>query len=178
MDDEISEPGSAIRRGDPAGSETQRRRARRSRIALWALAMLPALALSSGCSESAPPATADETQVFELSIEQRRVEVTDGAIRVRQGQRVKLSWLTDEATSIHLHGYDIRASLTPGSPVVWDFEANAAGRFPIEAHDFGHAEEPAETHDHSENHDHSAQLPVAAAEPAQTTLLYLEVYPH
>jgi len=96
--------------------------------------MLPALALSTGCSDSAPQATGHETQVFELRIEQRRVGVTDDAIRVRQGQQVRLSWLTDEATSIHLHGYDIQASLTPGSPVVWDFEASAAGRFPIEAH--------------------------------------------
>jgi hypothetical protein len=145
--------------------------------------MLPAIALSAGCSDSAPQATRHETQAFELSIEQRRVEVADDVIRVRQGQRVKLSWLTDEATSIHLHGYDIRASLKPGSPVVWNFEANAAGRFPIEAHGFGHAEEPAETHDHSDHSDHDdhpAQLPAAdaAAEPAETTLLYFEVYPH
>jgi hypothetical protein len=145
--------------------------------------MLPALtlALSTGCTDSEPQATGDQAQLFELSIEQRRVEVTDDTIRVRQGQRVQLSWSTDEAASIHLHGYDIRASLEPGSPVVWEFEANAAGRFPIEAHGFGHAEKAAETHDqsdHSNHEDHSAQLPTSAAESAETTLLYFEVYPH
>lgn len=140
--------------------------------------MAPALALSIGCSDSAPPATDDEIQVFELAIEKRSVAVAGDVIRVHQGQRVELRWLTDESASVHLHGYDIQASLKPGTPVVWNFNADTTGRFPIEVHGFGHAEEQAEPHDHSNHHDHSSREPASAAGTAGKTLLYFEVHPN
>ena len=146
-------------------------------MALLALAIVPALALCIGCPDPAPRVSDDEMQVFDLAIEKRSVTGADDSIRVRQGQQVKIRWLTDEPASIHLHGYDLRASLKPGAPVLWNFEANATGRFPIEAHGFGHVEKPAEVHDHSDHRDHSPHEPASAAEPAGRTLLYFEVHP-
>jgi hypothetical protein len=110
-------------------------------MALFGLAMVPPLSLCIGCPDPAPEVGDDEMQVFDLAIEKRSITGADDLIRVRQGQQVELRWLADEPASIHLHGYDIRASLKPGVPVVWNFEANATGFFPIEAHGFGSAEE-------------------------------------
>ena len=75
-----------------------------------------------------------------------------GVVRVTQGDQVELRWTTDEATEVHLHGYDIEADLAPGAEQIMSFEARATGRFAIEAHGFGQ--------DHSD-----------------TTLMYLEVLP-
>jgi hypothetical protein len=141
------------------------------------------LALWIGCSDSAPQAPDEEVQAFELAIAKREVAVADDVLRVRQGQRVKLRWQTDEAATIHLHGYDLRAALKPGTPVVWDFEATATGRFPIEAHGFGDPEEAAPEHDHppgsdpSTPHDHPAEESASSAPPGDTTLVYFEVHP-
>lgn len=150
---------------------------RRARMTFWGIATLPALMLSAGCPDPATQAVDDEIQGFELSIENRRVAITGDAIRVRQGQQVRLRWLTDEPTSIHLHGYDIQASLEPDTPVVWNFEANATGRFPIEAHGFGQPEESTQTHDHSDSHDHPSREPTPSIRSADEILLYFEVYP-
>ncbi|MAG32037.1 MAG: hypothetical protein CL908_14235 [Deltaproteobacteria bacterium] len=152
--------------------------------------MPTALALLIGCSDSAPRSHGDETPTFELSIQNRQVPLPDDAIRVRQGQQVELRWRTDEPTSIHLHGYDIEASLEPSTPLVWNFEATATGRFPIEAHGFGHAEEPTRTQkqsdehsDHNHGHDPARgdALPpdeaIPASGSAEKTLLYFEVHP-
>lgn len=171
MNDEFSDSGSI-------GLSTRPRRAQVSWLASLALSMAPALALSIGCSDSAPRATDDEIRVFELTIEKRSVAVAHNVIRVLQGQRVELRWLTDESASIHLHGYDIQASLKPGTAVVWSFDADTTGRFPIEVHGFGDAEEPAQLHDHSDHHDHPSQEPASAAGTVGKTLLYFEVHPH
>ena len=162
---------------DSPGPEDPGIRPWRARMKLWAIAMLPALVLSVGCPDTSPPTVDHEVQVFELAIENRQVAVTGDAIRVRQGQQVRLRWLSDEPTSIHLHGYDIQASLEPDTPVEWNFEANATGRFPIEAHGLGHGEEPDPTHDHSDDHDHPSREPIPTIRPADEILLYFEVYP-
>jgi hypothetical protein len=145
---------------------------------LWAISIL--MVLSIGCPDPAPQPADHEIQVFELAIEKRGVALADDAIRVRQGQQVKIRWLTDEPASVHLHGYDIEASLSPGTPVVWNFEANATGRFAIEAHDFEPSDEEAPTHDHSDHDDHddhSPETPASDSESTDRTLLYFEVHP-
>jgi len=85
------------------------------------------------------PAVADETRNFQLKITGRKVSNSDRTIKVTEGDRIEIVWTTDEAVEIHLHGYDIKAELIPGAFVTMAFEAPTAGRFPITAHDFGHA---------------------------------------
>lgn len=152
-------------------------RPRSKRTVFWAIAVSSVLMLSAGCPDPATQDTDGEIQRFDIVIEKRRVAITGDAIRVRQGQRVRLHWITDEPTSIHLHGYDIEASLEPDTPVVWNFEASATGRFPIEAHGFGQPEESAEAHDHSDGHDHPSRESTPEIKPADETLLYFEVHP-
>lgn len=98
---------------------------------------------------------------FDLGIVKRRVEGNVTTIVVDRGDRVVLRWRADEAVTIHLHGYDLHAELTPVARADMRFLAGIAGRFPITAHEFG-----ASTHQGAQTKRHR-----------ETTLLYLEVQP-
>ena len=78
----------------------------------------------------------------------RKTAVQDVSLQVRQGEAVELSWSADRRSVVHLHGYDIEATIDAGKPQTMAFRAHATGRFPIEMHDARH-----------------------------TVLLYLEVHP-
>jgi hypothetical protein len=104
---------------------------------------------------------ASATHEFDLSILKRRLEGGATTIRVRQGETVLLRWRTDEAVLLHVHGYDLRANLSPLVPASMRFEAGVAGRFAISAHEFGAVA------------DHGTR----PRKQRETTLLYLEVLP-
>ena len=98
---------------------------------------------------------------FEIGIRDRRVEGSASTLRVKRGETVVLRLRTDEAVSLHVHGYDLHVKLSPASPASIRFEAKVAGRFPITAHEFGAgAGQAARPKSHRE-----------------VTLLYLEVLP-
>lgn len=104
---------------------------------------------------------ASTVREFEISIRDRRVEGTAATLRVKRGESVLLRWRTDEAVSVHVHGYDIRANLSAGPPKSMPFEAGIAGRFPITAHAFGA----------------DAGREAGPKRHREVTLLYLEVLP-
>lgn len=101
-----------------------------------------------------------DAQIIQLRVSAGKVigaMMTDnGVIRVSRGENIELRWSTDEPLDIHLHGYDIEKTLTPGTDVNMSFNAYATGRFPITVH----GAHGAESHAKSEQ-----------------TLIYLEVYP-
>lgn len=80
--------------------------------------------------------TANETVRVEIRIENRKV-VGDQVIRLTQGQRVEIVWITDEAAELHMHGYDIRVEISPNAPAEMSFTAHATGRFAVTSHGFG-----------------------------------------
>ena len=95
-----------------------------------------------------------ESLTIDVVIEARKV-LGDNVARVAQGDAVRLRWSTDEAVSVHLHGYDLKLSIAPGTPAEMNLEAFAAGRFPVTSHGFG-------------DHGHDDE---------EVVLLYLEVHP-
>ena len=97
-------------------------------------------------------------QIFKLDIKQRSLSDDHTYVRVKQGDKVRLLWTSDELVLLHIHGYDIIVSLTPEVPSEVTFKAHATGRFPVTSHGFG---APDPTH-----HAH------------EITLLYVEVYPN
>ena len=104
---------------------------------------------------------ASAVREFEISIRDRRVEGSASTLRVKRGETVLLRFRTDEAVSLHVHGYDVQVNLSPASPDPLRFEAKVAGRFPITAHQFGATADP-----HARPNKHR-----------EVTLLYLEVLP-
>ena len=109
---------------------------------------LPALALAL-VGVSAASAQAEEVRRFDLQLEAGKLVGSDRTIRVTEGDRVELRWSSDRKLGIHMHGYHLEATVTPGEATVMDFSATATGRFPFAAH-LGDSER---------------------------TILYLEVYP-
>jgi hypothetical protein len=106
-------------------------------------------------------AAASAVHEFDLRIVERRVEGGASTLRVNRGETVVLRWRTDEAVSLHVHGYDLKANLSPAAPASMRFEALVAGRFAITAHEFGAA----------------ADQSAPPKKHREVTLLYLEVLP-
>lgn len=96
---------------------------------------------------------AQDVQTFDLDLIDGQVQGDISSIRVTQNDRVVIRWRSDREIEIHLHGYDLKAVLSPNTIEELDFEAHATGRFPITAH--GH---------HTDSHD-------------EPVLLHVEVYP-
>ena len=95
------------------------------------------------------------------TLRDRRVEGSASTLRIKRGDTVLLRLRSDEAVSLHVHGYDLQANLSPASPKTIRFEATVAGRFPITAHEFGAA----------------ADQDARPKQHREVTLLYLEVLP-
>ena len=99
-------------------------------------------------------AAAEPANVARVEVEVRDRQVVGAdVVRVTRGERVEMTWTSDEPASLHLHGYDIEFQLQPGEPTALTFDAHATGRFPVTSHGFA-----------GEDHGHE-------------TLLYVEVYP-
>ena len=91
---------------------------------------------------------------FDISIQARKVVLEEATVQVTRGDKLVLTWTSDEAVKLHLHGYDIALDVKPNQAAVMSFQATASGRFPVTSHGFGG----------EHGHGHEA-------------LLYIEVYP-
>jgi FtsP/CotA-like multicopper oxidase with cupredoxin domain len=58
-------------------------------------------------------------------------------IRVRVGQRIRVTAVSDIAESIHIHGYDVTLTVPSAVPGEISFTANQIGVFNIETHESG-----------------------------------------
>ncbi len=109
------------------------------------------------------PSTAEaadaKRRVINLTIKNRRVVAPQGRIRVTQGEVVELRWQTDEQVELHLHGYDKKLTVKPGTQATMVLRAKIAGRFPLTSHGWGH-----HGTGHGRGHGHDA-------------LAFIEIYP-
>lgn len=110
------------------------------------------------------PSVAQQATV-EVELNERKVS-GQRVFRVKQGDEVRVRWVTDEEVNIHLHGYNIQKNIKPGQTTEWKFKARATGRFPITSH--GYAADKLKVkkgqHGHGAPHKESA-------------LIYIEVHP-
>lgn len=97
------------------------------------------------------PAVA-ETRTLNLTVEKGKVTNSDKTVRLTEGDKVNLIWTADQALELHLHGYDRKLNIKPGSEARMELDADLVGRFPIEVH----------------GHSHGLK---------EKTILYLEIYP-
>jgi hypothetical protein len=104
---------------------------RRSAARRGAIALLAALAASPG----AAPAFAAELSLA-LGGPPGAVPVV---LRVTKGEAVTLHLSGDRPVAVHVHGYNLSASVAPGRPQALRFTAHATGRFPIHVHPAGEA---------------------------------------
>jgi hypothetical protein len=98
----------------------------------------------------------DNAKTVDITIKNGQV-VGKKSVRVTRGDTVVLRWRSDKPLELHLHGYDVTATATPGTPAEMKIVARATGRFPVEVHGQSGA---------SGGHSHGHK-----------TLFHLEVYP-
>ncbi|MCC6982975.1 MAG: copper resistance protein CopC [Bauldia sp.] len=84
--------------------------------------------IASGAPIDAAAARAIDVELTSVPPGEVRTE------RVRLGETVALNWTASEPLALHLHGFDIEASVAPSSPLTMLFNANIPGRFPVETH--------------------------------------------
>ncbi len=80
------------------------------------------------------PVKSKEKSGITLQIAGGKIKGNKKVVRVKQGDEVKLSLMADKTTEVHLHGYDIEKTVSPGRVAVMAFQARVAGRFPVTEH--------------------------------------------
>lgn len=109
------------------------------------------------CNLGVSVAQPAESESFDFTIKKRSIVGDIKTIRVTQGRQVVIRWNSDEATVLHMHGYDLKIEVKPGAVAEMRFEAHATGRYPVTSHGFG---------EKSGGHGHHG------------TLLHIEIYPN
>ncbi|XVQ89209.1 hypothetical protein ACQP2K_17875 [Microbispora siamensis] len=89
-------------------------------------------------AQSAVAAPADSAvKAITVTIAGRKVTPPPGRIEVTKGQTVRITVTSDAADEAHLHGYDKKADLKPGTPASIEFVADQIGLFEMETHGSG-----------------------------------------
>ena len=91
---------------------------------------------SAAHSSDAAPRSASG-QLIEVQVAGGQVSGDTGRVAVTAGTEVTLSVTSDVADRAHLHGYDLEADLTPGTPAEITFDATVPGVFELELHEAG-----------------------------------------
>ncbi len=81
-----------------------------------------------------PPAGPPAERVFDLDIRGGKLTDAARAVRVKQGESVRLRWTADVPVVVHMHGYNLERHVEPGATADMAFTARATGRFAIYLH--------------------------------------------
>ena len=73
------------------------------------------------------------TRIVDIVVRNGTV-VGSRSVRVTKGDTVVLRWTSDRKLDLHLHGYDVTATVGPGTPAEMKVYARATGRFPVAIH--------------------------------------------
>ena len=159
---------------------------------LMASSFLTLMLMLVACSSNA---VAPVNVQLELAIQDGKMNVDGGVIRVKQGDNVTFSITSDQSGGFHLHGYNYVVDVGPDEIEKMKFEADATGRFLIKLHPFGvdHSEHNASAkvgdvdnghedekhHDKSEDTQHMEEQHEESDghEEEEITLATLEVLP-
>lgn len=90
----------------------------------------------AGLPVSSDPPAAIAERVFELALKKGRLVSGPARLEAREGDHIVLEIVSDSDSGdeLHLHGYDLRARITPDRAVRLAFTANRTGRFGLELH--------------------------------------------
>ena len=102
---------------------------KRTRLSVWAIAVALSVLLTA-CGGSSDP----ESVSFAISVAGGAVMGGAATHTVKQGDTVRLSFTSDVAGQVHLHGYDHVVDVKVRESADMTFVANATGLFVIEMH--------------------------------------------
>ena len=82
---------------------------------------------ASGTTEAASTA-----RTVQIRVTGDQVETAERRVKVPLGSEVRLEVTADRADEVHLHGYDRKVDIEPGTPAVLEFQADTPGVFEVE----------------------------------------------
>jgi heme/copper-type cytochrome/quinol oxidase subunit 2 len=82
---------------------------------------------ASGTTEAASTA-----RTVQIRVTGDQVETAERRVKVPLGSEVRLEVTADRADEVHLHGYDRKVDIEPGTPAVLEFLADTPGVFEVE----------------------------------------------
>jgi heme/copper-type cytochrome/quinol oxidase subunit 2 len=124
-----------------------RPRRRPARSPWWALAALVLALGLAGCSyggdegsaqasgttaASGTTEAASTARTVQIRVTGDQVETAERRVKVPLGSEVRLEVTADRADEVHLHGYDRKVDIEPGTPAVLEFLADTPGVFEVE----------------------------------------------
>jgi heme/copper-type cytochrome/quinol oxidase subunit 2 len=124
-----------------------RPRRRPARSPWWALAALVLALGLAGCSSggdegsaqasgttaaSGTTEAASTARTVQIRVTGDQVETAERRVKVPLGSEVRLEVTADRADEVHLHGYDRKVDIEPGTPAVLEFQADTPGVFEVE----------------------------------------------
>jgi heme/copper-type cytochrome/quinol oxidase subunit 2 len=124
-----------------------RPRRRPARSPWWALAALVLALGLAGCSSggdegsaqasgttaaSGTTEAASTARTVQIRVTGDQVETAERRVKVPLGSEVRLEVTADRADEVHLHGYDRKVDIEPGTPAVLEFLADTPGVFEVE----------------------------------------------
>jgi len=115
----------------------------------WLVASVLAVALAAcgggddqdqATATTAAPGTtaaAGDAQTVQITVTGTKVETAERRVKVPLDGKVRLEVTADRADEVHLHGYDRKVDLAPGTPAVLEFTADVPGVFEVELEEAG-----------------------------------------
>ncbi len=102
----------------------------------------PTTAPSASSSPSASPTTpatpvTPQGKSITVTFAGGQVTGDTGRVPVSTGETVNITVTSDVADEVHLHGYDVKVNVTPGTPAVLTFQATIPGVFELELEGLG-----------------------------------------
>jgi hypothetical protein len=89
---------------------------------------------AAGVGPSSTPPSGRAEVTITVSISGKAVSPPPGRVKVAVGQTVRIEVSSDHDDTVHVHGYDIETSVTPGTPATIIFIADRSGIFEVESH--------------------------------------------
>ena len=88
-------------------------------------------------SNTADPSGEQADVTINVTVANGKVNPSGSSIKVKAGQTVLVTAVSDAADELHIHGYDKELELAPGKPVSVKFTADMKGTFEVETHESG-----------------------------------------
>lgn len=92
---------------------------------------------SSGPSNTADPSGDQADVTLAVTVANGKVNPSGATVKVKAGQTVLVTAVSDADEELHIHGYDKELELTPGKPAQVKFTADMKGTFEVETHKSG-----------------------------------------
>ncbi|NBE57121.1 cupredoxin domain-containing protein, partial [Streptomyces boluensis] len=91
---------------------------------------------AAGAGDGAPDTDA-RARTVAIAVTDGKVEPPPGRVELKRGERVRLRVTSDQADTLHVHGYDKEAELPAGKTATLTFTADRTGLFEVETHGSG-----------------------------------------